>query len=53
MEGVFSAAILVETARRKAVEMPICEAVDAVLAGRLRVDDAIAQLLARPLRAEV
>lgn len=53
VEGVFTAAILVETARRKAVEMPICEAVDAVLADRLGVDDAIAQLLARPLRAEV
>jgi len=53
VEGVFTAAILMKTARRKAVEMPICEAVDAVLAGRLRVDDAIAQLLARPLRAEV
>jgi glycerol-3-phosphate dehydrogenase (NAD(P)+) len=53
VEGVFTAAILVETARRKAVEMPICEAVDAVLADRLGVDDAIAQLLAQPLRAEV
>lgn len=52
-EGAFTAAILVETARKNAVEMPICEAVDAVLAGRLGVDDAIAQLLARPLRAEV
>jgi glycerol-3-phosphate dehydrogenase (NAD(P)+) len=52
-EGAFTAAILVETARMKAVEMPICEAVDAVLAGRLGVDEAIARLLARPLRAEV
>ncbi len=52
-EGAFTAAILVETARQKAVEMPICEAIDAVLAGRLGVDDAIAQLLARPLKAEV
>jgi glycerol-3-phosphate dehydrogenase (NAD(P)+) len=52
-EGAFTATILVETARKNAVEMPICEAVDAVLADRLGVDDAIAQLLARPLRAEV
>ena len=52
-EGAFTATILVETARKKAVEMPICEAVDAVLTGRLGVDDAIARLLARPLRAEV
>ena len=52
-EGAFTAAILVETARKKSVEMPICEAVDAVLAGRLGVDDAIARLLARPRKAEV
>ena len=52
-EGAFTAAILAETARKKSVEMPICEAVDAVLADRLGVDDAIARLLARPLRAEV
>jgi glycerol-3-phosphate dehydrogenase (NAD(P)+) len=52
-EGAFTAAILVEIARKQAVEMPICEAVDAVLAGRVGVDDAIAQLLARPRKAEV
>jgi glycerol-3-phosphate dehydrogenase (NAD(P)+) len=40
-------------ARRKKVEMPIAEAVDDVLAGRLNIDDAIARLLARPIGAEV
>jgi glycerol-3-phosphate dehydrogenase (NAD(P)+) len=52
-EGAFTAAILVETARKKGVEMPISEAVDAVIAGRLGVDEAITRLLARPLKAEV
>jgi glycerol-3-phosphate dehydrogenase (NAD(P)+) len=32
--------------------MPICAAVDAVLAGRISVEAAIEQLLARPFRAE-
>jgi glycerol-3-phosphate dehydrogenase (NAD(P)+) len=53
VEGALTAGILVEIARAKDVEMPICEAVDAVLASRLAVDEAIARLLARPRRAEV
>jgi glycerol-3-phosphate dehydrogenase (NAD(P)+) len=52
-EGAFTASALVEMARRKKVEMPIAEAVDDVLAGRLNIDDAIARLLARPIGAEV
>jgi len=51
-EGAFTAPILVEIAREKGVEMPIAEAVDAVLAGRTQVDVAITALLTRPLRAE-
>lgn len=51
-EGVATAPALAELARRKGVEMPICEAMDAVLAGRMGVDDAIDALLARPFRAE-
>ena len=34
------------------VEMPIAEAVDAILASRLSVDAAIEALLMRPLKAE-
>ena len=51
-EGAFTAAALVEMARAREIEMPISTAVDAVLDGRLSVDQAIESLLARPLRAE-
>ena len=51
-EGAFTAAALVEMARAREIEMPISTAVDAVLDGRLNVDQAIESLLARPLRAE-
>ena len=34
------------------VETPICEAVAAILAGEIGVDDAIDGLLSRPLKAE-
>jgi len=51
-EGVATAPAVVALARRAGVEMPICEAMDAVLAGRLSVDDAIGALLARPFKPE-
>jgi glycerol-3-phosphate dehydrogenase (NAD(P)+) len=51
-EGAFTATALVAMAREHGVEMPIAEAVDAILAGRLGVDEAIERLLMRPLRAE-
>lgn len=51
-EGVHTAPVLVEAARAKKVEMPIAEAVAAVLAGKIGIDDAIAGLLSRPLRQE-
>lgn len=51
-EGALTAPALMQRAREAKVEMPICEAVDAILAGRARVDDAIANLLARPLKGE-
>ncbi|HMK89281.1 MAG TPA: NAD(P)H-dependent glycerol-3-phosphate dehydrogenase [Methylocystis sp.] len=51
-EGAFTAAALVDIAREHGVEMPIAEAVNAILAGRIGVDDAIAALMTRPLRAE-
>jgi len=34
------------------VETPICEAVAAILAGEAQVEDAIRELLSRPLRDE-
>jgi glycerol-3-phosphate dehydrogenase (NAD(P)+) len=51
-EGVYTAPVLVEAARAKAVEMPIAEAITAVLKNRLDIDTAIAGLLSRPLRQE-
>jgi glycerol-3-phosphate dehydrogenase (NAD(P)+) len=51
-EGVDSAAAVVELARRLGVEMPISEAVAAVLAGG-DVDAELERLLARPLRREI
>jgi glycerol-3-phosphate dehydrogenase (NAD(P)+) len=51
-EGAFTADALVALARATSVEMPVAEAVAAVLAGQLTVDAAIDTLMARPLRAE-
>ncbi len=51
-EGAFTARVLVEMAQAHGVEMPIAEAVDAILSARLSVDDAIDALLMRPLKAE-
>jgi glycerol-3-phosphate dehydrogenase (NAD(P)+) len=51
-EGTHSAAAVVALAKEKGVEMPICEAVRAVLAGETDVDGAITALLSRPFRAE-
>jgi glycerol-3-phosphate dehydrogenase (NAD(P)+) len=51
-EGAFTAHVLVEMARAEGLEMPIAEAVDAILSARLGVDAAIDALLMRPLKAE-
>lgn len=51
-EGTFSAAAAVARAKSLGVEMPICDAVRAVLAGQADIDDVIAGLLARPQRSE-
>jgi glycerol-3-phosphate dehydrogenase (NAD(P)+) len=51
-EGVASAPAVCALAARHGVEMPICAAVDDLLAGRIDVDRAIAALLARPFRSE-
>jgi len=51
-EGAFTAAVLVEMADARKVEMPIAAAVAAVLDGTLSIGAAIEALLTRPLRAE-
>lgn len=51
-EGAFTASVLVEMARAERIDMPIAEAVAAVIAGAVGVREAVAELLARPVRAE-
>ena len=51
-EGYESAPAVRELARKMGVEMPICEATAALLAGETTVDAMIEGLLSRPLKAE-
>lgn len=51
-EGVYTAAAVVRLARERNIEMPIAEAVNAIIAGETGVDSAIAALMQRPLKAE-
>ena len=51
-EGVASAPAVRALAAKKGVEMPICQAVAALLAGEAGIDEAIGGLLSRPLRDE-
>lgn len=51
-EGAFTADALVGLARASGVEMPISEAVAAVIAGTASIEAAVAALLSRPLRPE-
>jgi glycerol-3-phosphate dehydrogenase (NAD(P)+) len=51
-EGVFTAPVLLQMARERAVDMPIASAVAALLDGKMNVDEAIESLLSRPFKAE-
>jgi glycerol-3-phosphate dehydrogenase (NAD(P)+) len=51
-EGVASAAAAAALARRLGIEMPICEAVDAILHRGAAVDAVIDGLPSRPFKAE-
>jgi glycerol-3-phosphate dehydrogenase (NAD(P)+) len=51
-EGSFTAAVLLEMARDKKVDMPISFAVAALLGGKMSVDEAIESLLTRPIKSE-
>lgn len=51
-EGVWTAPILARMAADKGVDMPIAAAVADLVAGKANIDQAIKQLLSRPLRAE-
>ncbi|MFN3724811.1 MAG: NAD(P)H-dependent glycerol-3-phosphate dehydrogenase [Allosphingosinicella sp.] len=52
-EGAFTAPVLRRVAEQRGVEMPIVEAVCALLDGSASAKDAVEALLSRPLRAEV
>jgi glycerol-3-phosphate dehydrogenase (NAD(P)+) len=52
-EGEFTAPVLVELAASQNVDMPVSNAVAAILAKKLTVDAAIEGLLTRPFKAEV
>jgi glycerol-3-phosphate dehydrogenase (NAD(P)+) len=51
-EGASTAPVLAEAAAAVGVEMPIVAAVNALLAGKVRVKEVVDALLARPLRSE-
>jgi glycerol-3-phosphate dehydrogenase (NAD(P)+) len=51
-EGEFTAPVLIELAASQNVEMPVSNAVAAILSGATTIDEAIAGLLTRPFRAE-
>lgn len=51
-EGMESAPAVAALAAKYKVEMPICAAVEAIVAERIGIDEAIAALLSRPFKAE-
>ena len=51
-EGYATAPVLVKLAQKHDVEMPICEAVNAVLSNQTTVPDAMTALLSRPYKGE-
>ena len=51
-EGAATAPVLAELARQAGIDMPIVEAVSRLLAGEAPAATVVAELLARPLRAE-
>ncbi|SED07995.1 glycerol-3-phosphate dehydrogenase (NAD(P)+) [Rhizobiales bacterium GAS188] len=51
-EGAFTASVLCEMARRVGIDMPVSEAVAAILDAKLSIDAAIDDLMNRPVRSE-
>ena len=51
-EGEFTAPVLIELAASRNVDMPVSNAVAAILSGRVTIDAAIEGLLTRPFKAE-
>ncbi len=51
-EGVYTAAAVVRLAGQHGIDMPICQAVHAIVGGKMSIDAAIDALLSRPFKAE-
>jgi glycerol-3-phosphate dehydrogenase (NAD(P)+) len=51
-EGEFTAPVLIELAASKSIDMPVSNAVAAILSGATTIDAAIERLLTRPFKAE-
>jgi glycerol-3-phosphate dehydrogenase (NAD(P)+) len=51
-EGEFTAPVLIELAASQDVDMPVSQAVAAILSGAMTIDAAIESLLTRPFKAE-
>ena len=51
-EGAFTAPVLARLARERSIDMPIVDAVDALIGSRANIDEVLSALLARPPRAE-
>lgn len=51
-EGVATVGAVMLKARGRGIDMPIADAVDRIVSGTLDIDGAIAELLARPFKAE-
>jgi glycerol-3-phosphate dehydrogenase (NAD(P)+) len=52
VEGVFTAGAIARLAAAHGLEMPISAAVDAILEGRLDIEEALDRLMRRPIRPE-
>ncbi|MGB3809542.1 MAG: NAD(P)H-dependent glycerol-3-phosphate dehydrogenase [Parvibaculum sp.] len=52
-EGVHSATAVIALAATLGVEMPISEAIAAIVTGKMNVDEAITALLTRPFKSEI
>jgi glycerol-3-phosphate dehydrogenase (NAD(P)+) len=51
-EGVATSGVAARIARERGIEAPIIAAVEALLAARITISDAVAALMARPLKSE-
>jgi glycerol-3-phosphate dehydrogenase (NAD(P)+) len=52
IEGIYTARAVTAIASQRNLDLPICQAVKMILDGSLTIDEAIDQLLSRPLRSE-